>query len=255
MPGQTGKPPFFNAGYLPIPTNNYVAWVDVMGVRSIMSRSVAITANFVFKLHVTAIEAPQTGIKLYPVMDGLYAVSNSQKPMLAFLDNVLSRLADLFVSTPQMHHRFIVKGALAFGPTIHGCDVLPEAFASVNEGQIHDYNNCVLLGMPMVQAYESEMKAPPFGLYVHESARAFAPPNEEPIRFAWWHWFRYKYHDLAVELDSALDKYFEWCTSVAGAIEYDKAHAEHHKEMARQYFRAFNYPTAAPLLKAIADQH
>jgi len=129
MPNHTGKTPFFDARKLPNPENSYVAWVDVMGVRATMSRSLPITANFVFKLHAAVLDAPQTDIHLYPVMDGVYVVAERQGPLRDFLKAVFSRVADSFVSTSDNHHRFIIKAAIAFGPVIHG-DALPRPDAS-----------------------------------------------------------------------------------------------------------------------------
>jgi hypothetical protein len=92
-----------------------------------MSRSLPITGNFLFKLHVAALEAPRNELILYPVMDGIYVVSAQQRPMREFLEHLMTRTADLFVSTPEMQHRFLVKGALAYGPVIHGRDVTAQA--------------------------------------------------------------------------------------------------------------------------------
>jgi hypothetical protein len=68
-------PLFFNAQVLPNPANEYVAWIDVMGVQSAMSRSLNITANFIFKLHVAALQAPHAGLSLYPVEEESWRAS------------------------------------------------------------------------------------------------------------------------------------------------------------------------------------
>ena len=41
---------FFDARELPEPRDEYVAWVDVMGIRSQMAYSIAVAANCIFKL-------------------------------------------------------------------------------------------------------------------------------------------------------------------------------------------------------------
>lgn len=48
-------PLFFNAAHLPLPTEQYVAWVDVMGTQTSMSTSLRTAANFMFKLHIADI--------------------------------------------------------------------------------------------------------------------------------------------------------------------------------------------------------
>lgn len=63
--------PWFNAQHLPaVPTPAYVAWLDVMGAKGAMLRSLPVAANFVFKLHVTALEDSTNypGLRLYPVL-------------------------------------------------------------------------------------------------------------------------------------------------------------------------------------------
>ncbi|WP_424664375.1 hypothetical protein [Candidatus Binatus sp.] len=217
-------------------TNAYVAWVDVMGVRAIMSRSLPITANFVFKLHVAALDAPQKDLVLYPIMDGIYVVAKNRKAIRDFLEYVFTRTADVFVSTPAMHHRFIVKGALAYGPIIHGGNV-PDAASPKTLSKDPKYKSAILLGIPVVQASQSEPKAPPFGVFVHESARAFAPAGEKPFQHVWWSWFQTKeWNPLAVELSTELDRYFTWCEARSEAIEYDPERIEHHRRMTKQFF-------------------
>lgn len=229
-------PLYFNAEVLPIPANEYVAWLDVMGVQSAMSRSLKITANFVFKLHMAALQASNTGVSLYPVMDGLYLSSSNQQTMLDFLRSVFSNIAEVFVDETENLHRFIIRGALAFGPVIHGAAVpasISNAFGSTVGGQ---YKNAILLGMPMVQSHLGEKNAPPFGLFVHESARAFAPPTTMPLHHVWWRWVQPSTGALWNAVPLALNDYFEWCRNRADSILYDRQRIDAHAELARQYF-------------------
>jgi hypothetical protein len=232
-------PLFFNAQVLPDPTNQYVAWIDVMGVQSAMSRSLDISANFVFKLHVAALQAPHAQVALYPVMDGLYVSSVNQQPMLEFLRSVFYNLAETFVHETENLHRFVIRGALAFGPVIHGTAVPAEAsnvFASQGGGQ---YKNQILLGMPMVQSHLGEKNAPPFGVFVHDSARTFAPPPPtQPLHHVWWKWVNNP--DTATvwnALPEALFAYFAWCRDRADGILYDRDRIKVHEDLTKQYFR------------------
>lgn len=234
MPNHTNHLPFFDAQRLPAAVNAYVAWADVGGIQGIMSRSLPISANFVFKLHIVALEAPRNNVELYPVMDGIYAVSSDQAAMVAFLEYLFVHLADLFVSTPDSHHRFLVKGALAFGPIIHGSSLPNQASNTLDQNAA--YRGAILLGIPMIQAHLGERNAPPFGLFVHESARAFAPANQTPLKMAWWTWFRPNHwQTLAQELRQELDNYFTWCLGRAQAIGYEAQRIEAHRKLAHQY--------------------
>jgi hypothetical protein len=175
----------FNANRLPQMTSEYVAWVDVMGTQISMSKSISITANFIFKLHIAALRAKLQGITLYPVMDGFYASSASRNQMMDFLRGVYRSVAEEFNSTTEQFHRFAIRGGLAFGPVIHGSGV---GQCALEIAANPAYSNSVLLGLPMVQAHLSEHDAPPFGVFVHESARTFAPNGTEPLHWIWWVW-------------------------------------------------------------------
>jgi hypothetical protein len=231
-------PLYFNAQVLPEPTNEYVAWIDVMGIQSAMSRSLDITANFVFKLHVAALQAPHDQICLYPVMDGLYLASGNQQAIFDFLRSVFYNIADTFVHEAENLHRFVVRGALAFGPVIHGSAVPPSAsnvFVTQAGGQ---YKNQILLGMPMVQSHLGEKNAPPFELFVHESARTFAPPAPtQPLHHVWWKWGNPETTPVWNALPEALDAYFKWCRDRASTVLYDRDRIQVHSELAQQYFR------------------
>lgn len=226
--------PFFDAQHMPPPEDAYVAWFDVMGVQATMSRSLHVTANFVFKLHVAILEARSDAIVLYPVMDGVYVVSRHGESMRLFLKKAFSSLANLFVATQELHHCFVVKSALAFGPIVHGSSIPPECSGTLSMDNA--YRNQLLLGMPMIQAFQGERKAPPFGVYVHESARAFAPPGEDVFKFIWWSWFHSEHSGLSRNLSHKLDEYFAWCDSRSGSIEYGRERIEAHWRMAREYF-------------------
>ena len=73
-----------------------------------MSRSLARSANFIFKLHTAGLQAPKQNVNMYPVMDGLYASSPRQSDILDFLKSVMSDIAAEFIREPNMHHRFLL---------------------------------------------------------------------------------------------------------------------------------------------------
>jgi hypothetical protein len=224
----------FYANHLPAATSEYVVWIDVMGTQASMSRSLSVTANFIFKLHAAALQAPQTEMHLYPVMDGLYASSPSQDAILEFLRSVLVQVATEFNGEPHLHFRFVVRGGLAFGPVIHGRSVREAACPVV--GADNHYKEAILLGMPMVQAHLSEVLAPPFGIQVHESARSFAPVGTAPLHQVWWTWNNGANSAIWNSLKTELPRYLDWCKDRALRIDYPSERIEVHREMVRQYF-------------------
>jgi len=228
---------FFNAAELPLPTERYVGWIDVMGTRASMTTSLRTTANFMFKLHIAAFQAPRERVHIYPVMDGFYAAAMGKTDMLRFLRYVFAALADEFNGTEENRFRFLVRGGIAFGPSIQGADVPTAACAAIPD--VHDYRESILLGMPMVQAHQAEAEAPPFGLAVHESARAFAPPGEEPLHDRWWRWDEYGDESVRLAwnaLEANLKSYFDWCIERSLRIGYPIDRINAHRAMAAQYF-------------------
>lgn len=226
-------PLYFNATHLPQATFEYVVWVDIMGTQSAMSRSLRATANFIFKLHTAAIEAPPGTLSLYPVMDGLYAASPSQQNMLQFLRAVFQSVAEEFNNTADPIHRFIIRAGLAFGPAIHGRNVQNQASNTLADHAA--YRDSILLGLPMVQAHLSEQSAPPFGVFVHESARSFAPTGHEPLHQAWWRWANINQPTWAA-LSEKLPEHLDWCAKRAIPLGYASDRISAHREMVRQYF-------------------
>ena len=230
-------PLWFNAAHLPEPSLEYVAWVDVMGTQISMSRSLAISANFIFKLYTAALQTPNQNITLYPIMDGFYASSSNKSDILRFLQSVFEQVAEEFNREEAQLHRFIVRGSLAFGSVIHGSNI-PEPASNVMHDNV-PYRNSLLLGLPMVQAHTTEKLAPPFGIYVHESARNFAPHGDTPLHFLWWKWANFgNPNSIQIwnTLRLSLEEYFTWCRERSGAIGYDSTRIEVHSTMANQYF-------------------
>jgi len=227
---------YFNSQLLPgAPAPEYVTWIDVMGIQSAMSRSLHISANFVFKMHAAALQAPHGTVRLYPVMDGMYATSPDQTAMLDFLRSVLEQVADEFVNEQEPLHRFVVKGALAFGPIIHGAHI-PAVAANVFQNNL-GHKDSIVLGLPIVQAHQHENLAPPFGIYVHESARSFAPAGIPPLKHVWWRWSRNANDPLWSNTRTAVAAHYEWCASRPETLLYAIERINAHKDLAARYFQ------------------
>lgn len=225
---------YFNAASLPEARYEYVAWVDVMGIQESMSRSLNVSANFMCKLHIAVLQVPNLrSIKVYPVMDGFYATSETKQSIEQFLRSLFGSIAEEFTLETEQRHKFIVKGALAFGPVIHGANIPSETSREIATNS--QYARTLLLGMPMVQANGSEKFAPPFGIYVHESARSFSPSGERPFRTTWWTWENEE-EPIWRNLRDALTDYYDWCAERAGAIGYDPERLCVHRRMMEHYF-------------------
>lgn len=235
-----------NFSNIPDTKPRYVCWFDVMGTTAIASRSIQEASIKVFKLHTAAIAAQETlsdwkqeRLTMYPMMDGVYAVASRKGALLGFLQTMFSALAEDVVEADEIHHVLAVRAAIAYGPVMSGRDM--SGYNEVIEGTEHQTRT--LVGLPIVQAFLSESEAPPFGAYVHESARAFAPDDDEPFRFVWWKWFRsnddqYNQEDLALDVREKLIEYYDWGRENSNRIGYKSERIDKHEQLAEQYLPA-----------------
>lgn len=228
---------YFNEQKMPSAHNEYVLWIDIMGTKNKMMESVRTSAIFMYKLHVTILENSTEDIVLYPIMDGVYVTSKNQKTIKLFMIKVFSSLGKDFFSQENISFRFLVKGALAYGPIIHGEEVSPDA-SRIFKDKIQ-YKNSILIGLPMIQAFNSEKLAPPFGVYVHESARAFAPEGESPFVHKWWKWFledqRIWNKEKSEKLNKCINEYFDHAKQQTITLDYPLDKIDIHKRMFAEY--------------------
>jgi hypothetical protein len=224
----------------------YVLWIDIMGSQSKLLRNVRTASIPIMKLHVAALGAVKknTGqaIALFPMIDGIYVVSEQLPPLMFFMSDVFRSMAAEFL-TLKNWERSLVRGAFSFGPVILGS----ESKKGAEILQESDYANSILVGMPLVQAFVAERQSPPFGVYVHESARAFAPPNSKPFThtlFRWWLTNEIA-KKIAAALPKQLDEYFDWCRAHSMSMSYQLDRIDVHQKLAREYFETLEEPVEA----------
>lgn len=215
-----------------------------MGTGAIASRSITEASIKVFKLHTASLiaseeiqERRQEEIKMYPMMDGVYTVSTTKDALRQFLYNVFTTLGEDIIDAEEIHHVLAVKAAVAYGPIIEGGDM--DGYNDVLDGTEHQ--DRTIIGIPVIQAFLSEKQAPPFGVYIHESARAFAPDGDDPFNFVWWKWFRsnrdeYNQEGLANDVLEKLEEYYSWSRDNSNRIDYDEDRIEEHEKLVNQYF-------------------
>jgi hypothetical protein len=180
----------FNSEHIELAENVYVGWLDLMGAGHIMATSVQKSANFLARLHV-AVEISKREIrfdgKIVPI-NGLFVVSPNKRALISLLGRAMILLAANFIAVPRPHDRFLLRGGIAFGPVYFGHDIQPGLHPKALR-ETSDFLNSVMFGPPIIQAYKSESMAPPYGIAVHESARAFAGVGAEPFRMSHWLWW------------------------------------------------------------------
>ncbi len=232
--------PYFDHKALPAPQPHYVAWLDVMGAQAAMRRSLPMSTNFVMKIHIACQRAKPNhsqGIELFPVIDGVYITCPTLSPIRHFIKEVMSRLALTFIFETDQRFRFMVRGALAFGPISKGSD-LPATSTVLNVDP--SYTSHIVLGPALAQAYEDERKAAPFGIFVSESARMFAPPGSDPmqgVHMKWWQIDqRPEDQELVQHLKPGIDEWFEWAGRRTESLMYQADRMRVHKALFAEYF-------------------
>lgn len=232
----TERPPFFDAEYL-VTEDRYVVWLDVMGTGSLLTRSLKTAANFIFKLHVASLETPHDGIHLYPMNDGVFAVGENLEAIRRWLKGSFLRinLANQAVNSDQTKI-FMVRASVAYGPVAEGPKVQDGASDALRDNAA--IRDAVLVGAPVVNAYLSERNICPFGIYVHESARTFAPRDTRPwsrgpfMRY----WVQAQKPTWVSDIEICITGYLDYCKAHSNEIDYTNESISQHEILTREFF-------------------
>jgi hypothetical protein len=236
---------YFDAKQTVYSKPKYVAWLDMMGSSSTLARSTDIASIHIGKFHSAILRAKSdTRFKgnLYPMVDGCYITSENGKPVLNLLKAVFRSLALTFIFETEPKYRFMVRGSLAYGKVIAGENIRN---CSLQFAEEPAFVESILFGHPLAVAFHDESSAPPFGLWVEQSARQTHDVNAIQLPITYWPWWKYeteidstdKYCDqIEVLLAKALSDHFKSCEKLSLALPYPKEAIARHREAARQYF-------------------
>ena len=232
---------FLDYSKIPSPKGEYVLWCDGMGTSRELNRSMVRAAGFVLKLHrafaVALIRVPS--IRCYPVMDGLYLTTGSSEDLRLAIRVAFVQFARDFISGRGTQNKFMMRGGLAYGPVLHGEDIPEEAFAEAEP--IRDTKKSVLLSPAMVLAYRAESKAPPFGIYVDDSAKTFPQltrPEDRGFISNLYQWWREDEDATRVarHLYEQIVFYLNKSEVHSVGMGYDIDRIKAHKQLAEEYF-------------------
>src|SRR6266702_2343965 len=107
----------FDARKMSAESNEFVCWLDIMGLRNIQGRSLSVAANFVMKLHIACLGSnSDERVRLYPMNDGVYVCTEDLMTMVSYVKDVFVKLAIEFTEEDKPLYRFLVKGGLSYGP-------------------------------------------------------------------------------------------------------------------------------------------
>lgn len=214
-------------------TTGYVCWIDIMGTKNIMSESIQRATNFLLKFHSYVIDATSenTTIKTYPIMDGIFITASEAKTMYATINNIFSKIAELFIDSDSNDHRFVIRGSIAYGEIFHGKDIEDTVCPQIAKNET--YKNSLMLGLPMIQAFISEKSAPPFGIFIHESARKYLKFQG---KYYSWNSSTKNNKMNHLNLKEKILSYFKWCKEHAEYLEMNTDKIESYNQLVNEYF-------------------
>jgi hypothetical protein len=216
----------------------YVFWLDLMGARNAMKLSLPRAARSVMKIHSAALLSKRghEELEINPVMDGVYGYVRKRTLLQTCLREIFKALANVFVQESEASNRFMVRAGIAFGPLVPGAS-LAEGAQILRDNR--EYLGGTAIGMAISHAYEAEGHAPPFGVYIHESARAFAPtPDGYSYVSNLYKWFDDD-DALSWATRRTLLDHFDWLEKNPVASQYEPEALKRHKCLATEYFRLY----------------
>ena len=144
-------------------------------------------------------------------------------------------LAHVFLEESKNQHRFMIRGALAYGSIVLGRDLRNGSKSLESDA---DYCERVVLGMPLTQAFDDSRLAAPFGVYVSESARSFGSISTG-VHLRWWCAGIIRdsrLAEVALRLKGALAEYYKWCKAHPTTLGYEPSAIERHEVLMNEYF-------------------
>ena len=229
----------FDADSIGASAPKFVLWLDVMGIKEKMSRSLAQSANFIAKFHVAVQRASHRMLKqpsIYSAMDGAYILFDNGVEAKDFIQSFFRYMSQSFLKD-KPKHQFLVRGGLAYGNVYETYSILPAL--SKADGKLLA-GIPLVMGFAVIQAHLAEKDAPPFGIFIHESAREVVENGGNPFSGSWYRWLgSQSSNPLRRNLIHKVAGYFTWCHQHYLEIGYKIESLAKHKVAAEQYFSHF----------------
>ncbi|MCD4828651.1 MAG: hypothetical protein K8R90_04370 [Candidatus Cloacimonetes bacterium] len=233
------------------PKEKIVCWLDLMGIAKRFMLSLESSGYYIMKLHIALhhclnkLDANvMNKFRLYPLLDGAYIVcSVDQMPSFEkFIREVFFCFAHDVVFQKSSYHMYIPRGSVSVGRVIEGSDFqnssdaesMTHQLGNVNVEISRDYASTLMFGMPISQAYASESSAPPFGLYIHESARFDKFSGQ-----TWFRWFDIRepqHMECIAPLIKKLAEYYTYYIKRHRELGYELEKMKQHLLMVIDYF-------------------
>ncbi|WP_312907086.1 hypothetical protein [Natronosalvus caseinilyticus] len=221
--------PLFGPHHLDEPKSEYVAWIDLMGTGAIMEWSAPTASTNIGKLQIIMAECSELhDVELYPMMDGCYALSNSEDEILQYVSKVFYRTSTIMIKRhvgeldAPTYFSPVIRGGIAKGDVFHGYDI------DGTDLDEHPIQDSIIIGQAVARAHSCEGDAAPFSSVVHPSAW-------DKDKFGALKWCPSENH--AERLVEALDTYYDFYSKKEDIDYSDKKIREHRNMAAGQLLR------------------
>ncbi|MEX1376765.1 MAG: hypothetical protein AB1Z23_04715 [Eubacteriales bacterium] len=164
-------------------------------------------------------------------------------------------------------YNYQVKSPISYGKLNEGRHIPSTALPYFAEHQDNSYINRLMIGEPVINAYENEKHSSPFGIFIDDKAKNYFEQTlfseNNPNDFYWWksanNNFEISEHK---ELFSCILDYYEFYINLSNKhrCKYKPAKIEEHLSRAANYFLSENSEIdtenrAVSLLKSIIKNH
>lgn len=223
-----------------VPKLRAVAWIDIMGVKNFMWRSMSSCAIFIGKLYESVEHAVSqhdaNQIRVFRMSDGIYICGEEFSYVRDVVDLAMYQCACDFLNTKDNHYRFLLRAAIAYGSTIIGEDLKaknPEC----------SFLDSMIIGAPVAWANEAERKAPPFGVFLHESCRSLTTggPCIGWVLHKWWLSLKHTCDKVsarksAQKIGECVNDYLKWEERNKIEMGLPDGKVEKYREAVEEYF-------------------
>jgi hypothetical protein len=218
-------------------TQEWVSWVDIMGIKNIFKKSDRSPTVYILKLHneINRVKKLKfNDIGYYPVMDGSFLTSNSLSRLINFMTEIFIRVANEFMIEKKLLYRFMIRGGLSYGSVLHGYSISDKIVAHLDQSDL----NKLIFGEALCCACESENNTPPFMIKIHKnSINKFIKTNQDYLIIPnsndiYVKWFNSNF-DIS-KLRDEIKSYFDWHNLNNHLVEYPDKKKQEHLKMFRE---------------------
>jgi hypothetical protein len=231
----------------------YAIWVDIMGAGNTMRDSMHRAVNIISRLHLSiqyihSIKEENETFEIIPVNDGCFILTKRKDIALKIISNLNLLMGYYFIKRNNPWERFPIRISISYGPVVN-TEILYHKTKLEKIKNLPDY----AFGPAIIQAYECERNCPPFGVYIHESARAFSNKEDSIFTGKYHRWWFDSKTKSSVSMDTfgnhkinmgrfkdilktVLEKHFDWMIENPYLCGIDSIKSLEYKKHSQQYF-------------------